>query len=243
MVRTLRNGLVHGLRAESFQKHFPYGYRVDLGLQPIYYEGMNEVCNKERGVRMKNWYTILMVLLAGFFVAGAALTEDEMESLEDYVNLAAINDDDYEDENEVEYFELTFRTNQRGGEDFSKFKFMAKAFIELKDKKTDTVCHVAVFKEKPSGGSTYTGTDEWRVLIPYGEMHRPKMEACVVQYGVMDTKDGEPVFVPIVEDFDDAETIEELLERTPELEDADVIFQHKFELENSDGDTNFTEWK
>jgi len=188
---------------------------------------------------MKRWYTVLFVFLAGCLVAGAALTEDEMETLEDYVDLAAVNDDDYEDENEVEYFELTFRTSQRSGTDFNKYNFVAKVFIELEDKKTDTLCHVQGLKQKKNGGDQYTGTDKWRVLVPYGDMKRPKLAAYVVQYGVL--VDGE--FIVIVEDKDDVETIEELLDRSDALEGADVLFQHQLETQNNDGEPYYTNWQ
>jgi hypothetical protein len=184
---------------------------------------------------MKRWYTLLMIFLAGSLVAGAALTEDELENLDNYVNLNAVNDDDFEDENEVEYVELTFRTNQN--DDYT-YKFFAKVFVELEDKKTKTVCHAQAVKQKPATGSDYNGTDRWRVLIPYGEMKRPKVSAYVVQYGVMDG--GK--FVVIAEDMDDVDSVEELLERSSQ-EVKVAKFENQYDSIDSDGEVRQSEWK
>lgn len=183
---------------------------------------------------MKRWYTLLMMFLAGSLVAGAALTEDDMDILNDYVNLAAVNDDDYEDEMENEYVMLTFRTSQK---DDLKYKFVAKVFVEMEDKKTKTSCHAQAVKVKPGTGPDYNGTDRWRVLIPYGEMKRPKVSAYVVQYGVMDG--GK--FVLVTEDMDDVDSVDELLERTSE---EVKVFSFQVESDSDvDGEIRTSEWR
>jgi len=199
---------------------------------------------------MKRWTIFLMVALAGFVMAEEKLTEEELEDLQDAVNIVSVNDDtiDIEDAmgEDVEWIQLKFSINQRA--DWKKdYKFRVRVTIELEDKKTSTIVYsqFARLRGEFTDGENYLGVDEWQYIVPQGELKRPKVSAYVIQYGVMVGDE----YVVLAEEFDDVDTLEELLERTPERleklsgrEELKPKLEYRYHFQPDDEDAQVTEW-
>jgi hypothetical protein len=199
---------------------------------------------------MKRWYVMLFVFLSGFFLAGAELSEDELELLQDSVKIGSVNDDIVDDirgdGSDDEYFQLKFYTTQR--EEYkTAYTFRMRITVELNDKKTSTVGWSQFAREQGELDSEYTGQDNWRFLVPVGNMNRPKVTAYVIQYGVM--VDGE--FKVIAEEMDDVDSLDELLERTPNRLDTmearaelkKPTIEHQYTYIDSNGNADTTVWE
>jgi hypothetical protein len=191
---------------------------------------------------MKHWSVILWILLAGFLMAGAALTEDELEYLEDSARIVGVSDDtiDIEDEygEDVEWVQLKFTINQRQKykEDY---KFRVRVTVELTDKKTKTIAHARFARERGGFGEEYTGVDVWRFLVPQGELKRPKVTAYAIQYGML--VDGE--FVVLAEELDGVDAAEEIEERTPERLEQKPEMEYQYYFLDSENEEQTSAWQ
>jgi len=81
--------------------------------------------------------------------------------------------------------------------------------VELEDRAKNTY-FARVERKQGSTHPDYVGKDEWVMQIPHGDLERPKVSAYIIQYGILN--DGE--FIILAEEFDDVDTLEELMERT-----------------------------
>ena len=164
-------------------------------------------------------------------MAGAELSEDELEILQDSVRIGSINDDTFEDEDDIEYVQLKFYTTQK--EDYKeKYAFFVRVTMEMTDKKTSTICYSKFGREQGEVDIEYTGEDTWKFIVAQGDMKRPKVTAYVVQYGVIVDKK----FVVLAEETDDVDTIIELTERTPTLVEQKPHIIHEYSFRDSEGE-------
>lgn len=190
---------------------------------------------------MKRWYIMLFVFLAGFLMAGAAgLSEDQLEDLQDTLKIRAVNDDDFEDDFDVEYFQLKFATGQNvkyEGQD--SYKFYVRVTVELTDKKTSTVCYVQMARERGDVDTEYTGVDEWEMTVPFGDLKKPKLTAYVIQYGVLVGTE----FIVAVTETDKVDTLEELTTRTTKRHDQKPEMKHQHFFIDSDGVEQPSGWE
>jgi hypothetical protein len=166
---------------------------------------VKEVCMK---------YLILsLILCSAFFSSIAAeIPQNLLDIAEEYsgdIRLWGVNDSDFEDENENEFFVLKFYSYQ----DFSKsipFKPKMRITVQLTDRKTKTVVFSQITETAPKVKESQLdryGRHLWECRIPYGSMKRPKLSAYAVEMG-FEKKD---CFVPVSADYDKVDSAEEII--------------------------------
>jgi len=191
---------------------------------------------------MKRCYMMILVFLAGFLMAGAELSEDELDDLQDGIRIGSVNDDTIDGDDDVEYVQLKFSTNQKEDSPDDN-KYYIRVTIEMTDKKTGTICYAQFAREQGATDTEYTGSDRWQFLVALGDMKRPKITASVIQYGILLEKDGKPDFVVLVEELDDVDTLKELIERTPTRSEQKPKIIHQYDYVTSDGETDSPPWE
>lgn len=152
-----------------------------------------------------------LVLFATFSAATSAdLPQDLTALVEEYepgMRIFGINDDDYEDDNDNKFFVLKLETQVNA--DKENPGYMVRVTVQLFEKKTDKW----VFAQKTqklnvvSKASRGTGQTTLEFEIPYGELKRPKMEACVIEIGL--NKGG--TFIPLTADYDGVDSADEII--------------------------------
>lgn len=159
---------------------------------------------------MKRWYMLLLVFLAGCFVAAGALTDDQIEDLKKKIKIGSVTDDTMEDDSDIKYEQLRFYTYQ--DEDWAEeYTFYVKVTIELEEKKGKESYYAQFARTQGAVDSEYTGEDNWEFVVAHGDLQKPQITAYVVQYGVLEDKE----FIVLAEEADDVDTVEELKTRTP----------------------------
>lgn len=152
-----------------------------------------------------------LVLFATFLSATAAeLPVYLTEMAEKYSNgmkVWAIEDDDMEDEDENEFFVLQFESRQDKRD--NDLNYQMRVTVQLTDKKTKTVVYAqTTHNPRPVSEEWYADHTAWEFQIPFGQLEKPKMTACVIEFGFM----KDTYFVPVAMDCDNADTPEEILE-------------------------------
>ena len=156
---------------------------------------------------MKRYVLLLLVFCLGGFVASAEeISEDVIKKLKRSVKIGSVTDstirDDYDEKVEI----FKFYTSQNEADEFN---FRVRVAVEMTDKQKNT--YVArMMRGQGEVDSEYTGEDTWKFQIPHGDLERPKITAYVIQYGI----EYEGEFIILAEDYDDVDTLEELLERS-----------------------------
>lgn len=150
-----------------------------------------------------------LVLFVSFSAATSAeLPQDLADLAEEYesgMRIFGINDDDYEDKNENEFFTLNFETQV----DPTKGDpgYLVRVTVQLHDKKTDTQVFAQTEQRVKTIPEKGTGQSTLMFEIPYGTMKRPKMTACAIELGFK--KNGQ--FIPVVTDYDKVDSADEIM--------------------------------
>ncbi len=176
------------------------------------------------------YYKLLLVLCVSCFVAvGAELSEKELKKLEKSVKISSVVDETIKNEDREKVEVVRVYTYQDRGDPNKKYVYRFRMAVELTDKNKNTRfarverAHGKVC-ERGSQITDYLGRDEWEMHIPHGDLERPKITAYAIQYGILN--EGE--FIVLAEDYDDVDTMEELMERTTtRVEDVKTI-EHRF---------------
>lgn len=159
---------------------------------------------------MKRWYMVMVVFLAGCFVAAGALTEDQIDDLKKKIKIGSISDDTFEDDSDISYEQLKFYTYQ--DEDSAEENtFYMKVTVEIKEKKGKDTYFAQFARTQGAVDTEYTGEDNWEFVVAHGDLKKPEITAYVVQYGVIEDKE----FIVLSEEMDDVDSLDELLERSP----------------------------
>jgi len=158
--------------------------------------------------------TILSILI--LFSIFLSTTADELPSYltelaEEYENrmkVWAVTDDDFEDDNDNEFTVIKFQTCQ-DERDEGKEEYQVRVTVQLTDKKTKTIVY-AQATEKPTrlpSNDTYADHTAWEFRIPFGSQQKPKLTACVIEFGFIKDK----YFVPVNADYDKVDSAEEIM--------------------------------
>ena len=189
---------------------------------------------------MKQIMLLLVFCLSCFVAVGAEISEDELERLERSVRIGSVNDDTVENEADEEFMQLKFYTYQNE-DDSDEYTFRLRVTIELTDKQKNSYC-AQMAREQNSLDSEYTGEDNWKFLLPLGDLERPKVTAYVIQYGI---KMGSE-FIVLAEETDDVDTVEDLTERSPtrlEPQNKNAVIEHQHKFRDSDEEEQYSDWK
>jgi hypothetical protein len=168
----------------------------------------------QKGVVMKYLLSLMMFFYSFVSISAAELPEYLQELKEDYeskMKVWAIEDDDFEDDDDKEWFVLKFCSTQDDTNKSIKLNYLMRVTVQLTDKKTDTVVFAQMEREKIktiNHMEYYSGRTEWQFWIPFGEMKKPKLTAYAIEFGFK--QDG--YFVPVAVDYDGVESAEEILE-------------------------------
>lgn len=161
---------------------------------------------------MKYIFFILILLATFLSVNAVELPESLTDMAEEYagdIRIWGVNDDDFEDDNENEFFVLKFSSFV----DYSKsipFEPLIRVTVQLTDRKTKTVVFSQIKAAAPkvsARNAQYYSGHRCECLIPYGTMKRPKLSACAVEIGFK--QDG--YFVPVYAEYDKADSAEEIM--------------------------------
>lgn len=183
---------------------------------------------------MKNWIVSICVLAvsAGAF---AQLGERELKAYKRDTELSGVRDSVGKTESRDKYQELEISTLQNEDETEG---FQLRMYVELVDKAKKSYLVKAMAKQPSGLDSEYTGEDTWEFKMMWGELERVKVNAYVVQYGILDD-DGN--FTELAVEMDDVKTLEELLAResVPFANKLDLRHSYKYEHPD-DGETEST---
>lgn len=177
---------------------------------------------------MKRWYMVMLVFLAGCFVAVGALTEDQKEDLEDSVKIGGVNDDTIEDDNDTKFEQLTFYTYQ-DEDSVEDYTFYIKVTVELTEKKSKKSYYAQFARKQGDVDTEYTGQDNWDFTVAYGDLKKPKITAYVIQYGIIEDKE----FIVLTEEMDDVDSLEELTTRSPDRLEQKPRILHMYSYRDS----------
>lgn len=179
------------------------------------------------GVVMKRcaW---LLVFLASCLTVSGELTRDQISRLEEVEIDGIDNDTEKIDDKKVELLEVTTLQNN-DEEDFEGYRI--RMVVELTDKKAKKSYLVDYKANRPSDLDTqYTGEDHWTLYMPHGDLERVKLTGYAIQYGFMDGEE----FVVFGEEFDDVDSLDELLKRTTTPLPGTMRLKHYYMYEDED---------
>ncbi len=156
--------------------------------------------------------TILLVILSlGCGVSMGEMTKKQIKSFKKLVKIDGSNYS-FEERRDEKHCILTIEFS---AEEYGLEKVIVRCAVELTDKKTKQT--YLVTKKRVHGSldrgnyNQYIGEGYWTVLMPFGEFKRLKVTGYAFEYGIMDG--GK--FVPFEAEYDDVDTYEELVNRTP----------------------------
>jgi len=186
---------------------------------------------------MKRYLLLVVFCLSCFVAIGAELSEKDLKRLRTRVKISSVDDLTIKNEDREKVEVVKIYTYQEKGDPNKKDTYRIRVAVELTDKEKNTyfaraeraqgkVC------ERGSQITDYLGRDDWEMHIPHGNMDRPKVTAYAIQYGILN--EGE--FIVLAEDYDDVDSMEELMERTTtRLENVKTI-DHYFWYEDKNND-------
>lgn len=173
---------------------------------------------------MKAWYRLLLIVCVGCFsVSAEKISDEEIERLKGTVNIGGVNDSTEEGEGDQELEVLSFWTTQYLGDEL-EYQFRAKVVAEVTDKKAKKTYLAKMATMQGEVDTEYTGEDNWKLMIPYDGMEKPKITAYVIQYGVLSGRE----FIVLTEEMDDVDSLEELEARTTELVPQNPVLFHQY---------------
>jgi hypothetical protein len=153
---------------------------------------------------------ILVFVTAGLYSA-AALPSEEVEKLQDkykgHMKVWAVTEDDYETGSGKEFFVLKFQSRQDIRD--NDLKYEMHVTVQLTDKKTGITGYAEAF-ESPgpiTDIDRYINYTMWEFRIPFGDMKKPKMTACVIEFGFV----HQGQFIPISVECDKADSSEQII--------------------------------
>ncbi len=190
---------------------------------------------------MKRYLLLVVFCLSCFVAIGAELSEKDLKRLRKRVKIGSVDDLTIKNEDREKVEVVKIYTYQEQGDPNKNYIYRIRVAVELTDKEKNTyfaraeraqgkVC------ERGSQITDYLGRDEWEMHIPHGGMERPKVTAYAVQYGILNDSE----FIVLAEDYDDVDSMEELMERaTTRLEEVRTI-QHRFWYTDSDNEDDWS---
>ncbi len=153
---------------------------------------------------------ILILVTVGFYSAAAELSE-EIEKLQDkykgHMKVWAVTEDDYETSSGKQFFVLKFESRQDIRD--NDLKYEMHVTVQLTDRKTGITGYAEAF-ESPGpivDVDRYINYTTWEFRIPFGEMKKPKMTACVIEFGFV----HQGQFIPVSVVCDKADSSEEII--------------------------------
>jgi hypothetical protein len=150
-------------------------------------------------------------MFTAFFSTIAAELPDNLkerqEELSEKLKILDVEDDDFEDESDNEFFVLKIRSSQ--DPQSTDLSPIMRVTVKLFDKKTQTTVFAQeeLKSKRLPGDDKYSGTTRWEFHIPYKRMKKPRLVAHAVEFGVFE---GD-TFIPASVDYDDVESAEEIL--------------------------------
>jgi len=179
---------------------------------------------------MKNCILLIVFCLSCFVAAGAELSEKELKKLAKSVKISSVVDETIKGDDREKIEVVKIYTYQNRKDPNVNFNYRIRVAVELTDREKNAY-FARVERKQGSTHDDYIGKDEWGIQIPHGGLERPKVTAYAIQYGILN--EGE--FVVLAEDYDDVDTLEELMDRTTtRLEEVKDI-QHWFWFTDRDG--------
>ena len=176
---------------------------------------------------MKYYVWLLVFCLNCFAAVGAELSEDELKDLRKSIKIGSVRDNTIRGDDDKKSEVVKFFTYQNEDD---PFEFRMKIVAEMTDKSKNTH-YTQVARLQGEVDTEYTGEDNWRFILPHGELDRPRLTAYVIQYGYMNGTN----FVVLAEEFDGVDSLEELMERTSTLLEQKAVIKHQYNYRSLDG--------
>ena len=164
---------------------------------------------------MKRYMLLVIFCLSCFAAVGADFSEKELKRLRARVKIGSVDDLTIKNDDREKVEVVKVYTYQEQGDLNKHYTYRIRVAVELTDKEKNT-CFARAERaqgnvcEKGFQITDYIGKDDWEMHIPHGNLERPKITAYAIQYGILN--EGE--FIVLAEDYDDVDTMEELMERT-----------------------------
>ena len=178
---------------------------------------------------MKKIVLLILFCFSGLLAVGEEISEKEMKKLQRDVKISSVSDRKMKNQDGEEVFLLKFDTNQDEDND-EGFSYRFRVTVELTDKAKNSY-FAQIQGARRDVNEDYIGEDSWEFQIPLGKLERPKLTAYAIQYGILN--DGK--LIPLAEDFDDVDTLEELTERSPNRLDGNIKLTQHIYLYDDDG--------
>lgn len=162
--------------------------------------------------------------------------EDEYKTLK-RVDISGTKTDSWKNDDREKYEVLEVQTSQAGFEDVVP-GFRIHIVAEIIDKAKNAYL-VEWTAQQPDGqDSEYIGEDFWQLYIKHEDLEKPKLNAYAVHYGIMDDEDGyidaSDRYVVIAAEYDDVDSMEELLARTTNTFSGEVFLKHYYLYDDDD---------
>ena len=175
---------------------------------------------------MKPYLLCIIFCLSCFVAVGAELSEKRLEEMGKNIKIGSVKSDSTRRKNGEKIEVFMFSTYQSEND---KYNFQVRVTIELTEKKSKEKYLAQLVQSQGAvhlkdTGNEYTGDDNWRFELLKGGLDRPKVTAYAIQYGVLS---GEK-FVILAEEFDDVDSLAELLERTPTFVKETPVIKHQY---------------
>jgi len=155
------------------------------------------------------YYTMLFAFCLSCFTSFGAELPDELAELKEArkgkVKIGGVIDDTVRGDDDEKFEVLKFYTSQYEDDELV---YRVRVTMEITDK-DDNIYFARLAREQGPLHPDYIGEDRWAFQVPHGDLKRPKLTAYAIQYGFF--KDG--ILVPLAEEFDDVDSVDEIMER------------------------------
>ncbi|MBL7016268.1 MAG: hypothetical protein ISR84_01785 [Kiritimatiellales bacterium] len=161
-------------------------------------------------------------------MAVAEISEDELGRFGrtvriDSVRFATIRN---KERQKVEVFEVSTSQDERDTDGL-----YLRVTVELKHGSGEKLCAQLIRQQCDVTTEEYAGRDQWEFYIPHGELKRPRIDAYVVEYGLMDGEN----FVPVATRTDDADDVNEIIENcSNKIAEDQLQMKHSYVYRDGD---------
>jgi hypothetical protein len=153
------------------------------------------------------------------------------------VKISGVKTDTWKNDARERYEVLEIQTYQSGFEEVVP-GYRIHIVAEIIDKAKNTYL-VEWTAQQPDGqDSEYIGEDFWQLYMKHGDLVQPKLNGYAVHYGIMDDQDGyidgSDRYVVLAAEYDDVDSMEQLLARTTNTFSGEVFLKHYYLYDDDD---------
>lgn len=177
-------------------------------------------------------YLLLIAFCASQLSSFGELTEKEQKQFRSNVEIGGIRADTWKGKDREKFEVLEVNTFQSEDDpiDYDMSRFQMRMVVELTDRYKKTYLVRFTGRAPEDYDSEYQGEDYWLLRMAHGSFERLKINAYVIQYGIMDDE----TFIPLAEIEDHSEDmLERLKTGATALFPGKVYLRHYYMYDDS----------